>query len=437
MIACSRLQFAAAAFCVCLAPVSATFAQEADLILHNGKVVTVDGAFSIREAIAVRGERLLAVGTNADVLKLAGSRTEKIDLGGKTVVPGLIDSHVHPSMSSLYEFARPAPEMDTIADVLNYIEARAKALPENDWIVIEQVFITRLRDQRYPTRKELDQVAPKNPVLFSTGPDASVNSLALKLSGIDKDYRITDGSTGYVEKDAATGEPTGILRSCTRIVKVQRSDRTPTQAEELALVKSLLADYNAVGLTSISDKDATDENIALYQILKDKGELTCRVFLHGSVEAQDPIEKIEARIKQHAASPLHKYDNRLWLRAIKTYLDGGMLTGSAYMRQPWGVSRIYSIADPSYRGLLYIQPEKLVAITRLAVAHELQMTAHSVGDGAVHALIDAYAVVNEELKSRAAAPGRPPALYEAHRQALQTASHRSAKRAPASRTAIS
>jgi hypothetical protein len=382
----------------------ATAADDADLILHNGKVVTVDEKFSVAQALAVKGERILAVGSNAEILKLAGPKTETVDLAGKTLLPGLADSHVHPTAASVYEFDHPVPEMDTIADVLKYIGSRAAAVEKGKWIVIRQVFITRLRDRRYPTRQELDLVAPEHPVLFSTGPDASVNSLALKLSGIDRDFKITDGGTGYIEHDPATGEPTGILRSCTRVVKAGASGASPSEAEKLDRLKRLLADYNAVGITSIADRDAGDGALKLYQTLKDRGELSCRVFVNYSVDAQAPLDKIETRIKQAAANPLHQYDNRLWLRGIKCYLDGGMLTGSAYMQKPWGVSAIYSITDPEYRGLLYIQPEKLKAIARLALENDLQMTAHSVGDGAVQALIDAYAAIDPDLPVRERRP---------------------------------
>jgi predicted amidohydrolase YtcJ len=378
-------------------------AEDADLVFHHGKIVTVDQNFTIAEGLAVKGDRILAVGTNTEVLKLAGPKTEKIDLKGKTVLPGLADSHVHPTAASVYEFDHPVPEMDTIADVLKYIGSRAAALEKGQWIVIQQVFITRLRDQRYPTRKELDLVAPDHPVLFATGPDASVNSLALKLSGIDRDYKITDGGTGYIERDA-NGEPTGILRSCTRLVKSAASDKPPSQAEKRERLKKLLADYNAVGITSIADRDAGDGAVELYKSLYEKGELSCRVFINYSVDAQATLEAIEARIRQAVANPLHKYDNMLWLRGIKCYLDGGMLTGSAYMQKPWGVSKIYSIADPEYRGLLYIQPDKLRAIAKLALENDLQMTAHSVGDGAVQALVDAYASINDELPVRERRP---------------------------------
>lgn len=361
--------------------------------------MTVDAKFSIGEALAVKDDRILAVGSNAGILKLAGKETRQIDLGGKTVLPGLIDSHVHPTAAATYEFDHPVPEMETIADVLRYIQSRTEVLEPGQWIAVHQVFITRLRDQRYPTRKELDQVAPKHPVLFATGPDASLNSLALKLSGIDRDFKITDGGPGHVEKDE-TGEPNGILRSCTRVVKDRPSDRLPTQAQQRAGLKTLLANYNSVGITSITDRDASDEAVELYDQLRKSGELSCRVFIHGSINAQDPLETIEKRIHQLADSPLHKYDSRLWLRGIKVYLDGGMLTGSAYMRRPWGVSKIYSITDPEYRGLLFIPPEKLKAIMGLAIANDLQPTAHSVGDGAIHALIDAYEAINADLKSK-------------------------------------
>ncbi len=400
---------------VIIAPSPAVAADEADLILHHGKIVTVDDKFTVAEALAVKDDRILAVGGNAEIMKLAGPGTRNIDLQGKTVLPGLADSHVHPTAASTYEFDHPVPEMDTIADVLKYIGIRTAAVEKGNWIVIRQVFITRLRDQRYPTRQELDLVAPEHPVMFATGPDASLNSLALSQSGINRDFQITDGGPGKIERDANSGEPTGILRSCTRLAKTGSTGKSPSEAEKLDHLKRLLADYNSVGITSIADRDASDEAVALHKTLRDRGELTCRVFLNLSVDAQTPLEAIEARIKKAAADPLHQYDNRLWLRGIKCYLDGGMLTGSAYMQQPWGVSRIYSITDPEYRGLRFIEPEKLRAIARLALENDLQMTAHSVGDAAVQTLIDAYAAINADLPLR----DRRPCITHCNFMSLQ------------------
>jgi predicted amidohydrolase YtcJ len=383
-----------------VAPFTAVAAQEPDLVLHNGKIVTVDAKFRIVEAVAVRGDRILAVGSTAEVLRAAGSSARKVDLQGKTVLPGLIDSHVHSTGAAMYEFDHAIPEMQTIGDVLDYIKSRAKALPEGEWIVISQVFITRLREQRFPTREELDRVAPRHPVYFGTGPDASVNSLALKLSGIDKNFQITDGQPGRIERDPKTGEPTGILRSCGRFIKSKSSGKSATAEDRRNRLKMLLADYNAVGITGIVDRNASEGAVELYNRLKESGELTCRVFASLAVNAQLPIEKIEERIRSAAKSPLHRYDNLLWLRGIKVFLDGGMLTGSAYMRQPWGVSAVYSIDDPNYRGMRYIEPQKLYRIAKAALQNGLQPTAHAVGDGAVHALVEAYEEVNNEIPVR-------------------------------------
>ena len=378
--------------------------EEPQWIFHHGRIVTVDSDFRIAEAMAVRDDRIVAVGSNEAVLKLAGSDTQLVDLQGKTVLPGLIDSHSHPPGAAVYEFDHEVPTMETIADVLEYIRQRATVVPEGQWIVIQQVFVTRLKDRRFPTRQELDEAAPKHPVMFRTGPDAALNSLALRLSGIDRDFQITDGKPGFIERDPATGEPTGILRSCTRLVKVKSSARSPSAEERREALRALLRAYNEVGLTSVTDRGTTNATIELYSQLLDRGELTCRVFLTYYVDAQEPLEKLEAAVKNVTSHPLHQYNPWLWLRGLKFYLDGGMLTGSAYMREPWGVSKIYGINDPEYRGVLFLEPEKLYQIARLALANGLQPTAHAVGDGAVLALAEAYARVNEEFPVR---PLRP------------------------------
>jgi predicted amidohydrolase YtcJ len=295
--------------------------------------------------------------------------------------------------------------MESIPDVLDYIQARSRLLKGGEWIVVRQVFITRLQEQRYPTRAELDRVAPENPVLFATGPDASLNTLALKLSAIDRDFKVADGGSGFAEKDQTTGEPTGILRNCTRYVKVKSPARPASGAEQARRLAALFADYNAVGLTSICDRDASPEEIALYKELRRGGQLTVRVSVSQHIETIGPLTNIQAGIRRVAQDPLFtQRDDWLRIIGIKTYLDGGMLTGSAYMRQPWGVSDIYSIRDPEYRGVRFIPKERLIPLVRTAVECGLQFTAHSVGDGAVHALLEAYEEVNRELPVRQTRP---------------------------------
>jgi len=379
---------------------AAAGAASPDLIVHHGKIVTVDPRFSMAQAMAIAGERIVAVGSNEDVLKLARPATRQIDLGGKTVLPGLIDSHLHPISGAMYEFDHPVPNMETVADVLDYVRSRAAVLPEGEGIVIQQVFITRLRERRFPTRQELDQAAPKHPVCFRTGPDASLNSLALRLSGIDRNFKVTDGQEGFVERDPASGEPTGIVRNGGRFIKVKSSSKSPTPQDRLERMQAMLAGYNEVGITSISDRGAGDSSLELYQQLLDRGQLNCRLFLNYTVNPHASLEAIEAQIRKAAAHPLHTYNNRLWLRGTKVFLDGGMLTGTACMRKPWGVSKIYSITDPEYRGLLFIQPQRLYEVLRLSLANGLQPTSHSAGDGAVHAMVDAYERIDREFSVR-------------------------------------
>src|SRR6266496_4887974 len=116
---------------------------DADLILHHGKIVTVDKNFTIHQALAVQGDRILKVGTNDEVLKTKGANTKLLDLQGKTVIPGIIDSHTHPTGASMTEFDHLIPVMESIADVLDYIRGRTKVVPEGQWISLSQVFITR------------------------------------------------------------------------------------------------------------------------------------------------------------------------------------------------------------------------------------------------------------------------------------------------------
>jgi predicted amidohydrolase YtcJ len=367
-------------------------AQAADLIVHHGKVVTVDQKFTIHQAMAVKDGKILRTGTDEEILTLKSAKTEVLDLGGKMVLPGLMDSHTHPVSAAMTEFDHEIPVMETIADVLAYLQSRSKAVPEGQWIVLQQVFITRLKEQRYPTRAELDAVAPKHPVVFRTGPDASFNSLALKLLGVDRNYKIPDGIAGRIERDTQ-GEPTGILRNFANYLKIPSSGGKPATAEQKAArLKQLLADYNANGLTSIADRDASPDGIELFQKLRAANELTVRVAISHHVDNTGPIEAIQNSIREVALHRLFREkDSLLRIVGVKTYLDGGMLTGSAYMRQPWGVSDIYAITDPEYRGVLFIPKERLRPMVEAAVESGLQFTAHSVGDGAVHTLLDVYA----------------------------------------------
>lgn len=395
-------------------------AQDADLILHHGKVVTADKAFSLHQAIAVKDGRILQVGSDDAVMRTRGPNSKVIDLAGKMVMPGLIDSHVHPGAAAMTEFDHPIPEMESIADVLAHVRARAHELPAGEWIELHQVFITRLREQRYPTRQELDEAAPHHPVVFATGPDASLNTLAMKASGIKEDFKVTDGGPGHAERDPKSGALTGILRSCTRYVKSQPTGRQPSDADRIERLRALFKDYNSVGLTSVADRDASSSDVERYRKLLAGNLLTLRVAISQHVDTLGAIEKIQAKIKVIAKDPLHQGDARLRIIGIKTYLDGGMLTGSAFMRKPWGLSKIYSITDPDYRGVRFIPKERLTPIVQTTLESGLQFTAHSVGDGAVHALLEVY---EEASRKMPLGPTRPCITHAnfLSREAIDTA----------------
>jgi predicted amidohydrolase YtcJ len=376
-----------------------------DLILHHAKIISVDDRFSIQEAMAIRDGRIIAIGPNDNILQSKSAQTRLIDLAGAAVLPGLMDSHTHPADASMTEFDHPIPDFESIPDVLDYIRTRAKVVPEGDWILLDQVFITRLREQRYPTREELDRAAPRHPVMYHTGPDASLNSLALSLSGIDRNFKVTDGGAGFAEKDPQTGEPTGILRNATRYVKVTPLMEEPSKADRLQRLATLLHDYNSVGLTSIADRDTFPNAIGLYAALRDRGDLTVRVSISHDISSLGPIENIQKKIRAVAEHPLFKQkDGPVRIIGIKTYLDGGMLTGSAYLREPWGVSKIYAITDPAYRGVLFIPKERLLPMVRTTIQSGLQFTAHSVGDGAVQTLLDTYEELSREMPIRETRP---------------------------------
>src|SRR5947209_13238259 len=125
-----------------LAVIAGASAADPDLIVHHGRIVTVDPKFSIQEAMAIEGKRITQLGSSADLLQTKGPRTVLLDLKGKMVLPGLMDSHAHPLSAAMTEFDHPIPAMETIGDVLAYFRQRAKLVKEGDWLVLEQVFIT-------------------------------------------------------------------------------------------------------------------------------------------------------------------------------------------------------------------------------------------------------------------------------------------------------
>lgn len=380
-----------------------TLHAESLTIFTNGKIVMVDEAFTITDAMAVEGERIVALGDKAKALATEHEEVKRVDLGGRMVLPGLMDSHSHPVGAATMEFDHPVPDIEDIPQLLDYIASRAKALPEGSLIGIAQVFITRLKEQRYPTREELDRVAPKHPVQFSTGPDSMLNSLALKLAGIDRNFKVPAGSTGIVVFDEK-GEPTGLMHAFSPKIDAKALSKKPDATQTRDLVKKLFSDYNSVGFTTIADRGASRGNIEVYQSLRDTHTLTVRLRLSHTFSTGSLWRTTEQAIDEIIKHPLTKPDPMLQIIGTKIWLDGGMLTGSALMQEPWGVSRIYGITDKDYRGVQRTPSQHLAKMVRKVASAGLQFTAHSVGDGAVKLLLDTYDEVNKDTSIRESRP---------------------------------
>lgn len=378
-----------------LAPVAAS---AADLVLRGGKIVTVDSDFRIVQAMAIDDGHITAVGSDAEIAAMIDSKTRVVDLDGQMVLPGLIDSHVHPTGASQYEADHEIPNMETIADVLDYLRGRARVVPKGQWIVLQQVFITRLREQRFPTRDELDSVAPDHPVFFRTGPDGSANSLALAENGIDKAFAAKHPDN--VSVDPATGEPTGVIRKSSSILKTRpdKSRKKLTQTELDDRLVELLQDYNRWGITGVIDRNCSDSARAQYARLLESNRLSARVRMSRSLSPKKSLSEINDRLDAIVADPFFTDPNpRLAVIGVKVFEDGGMLTGSAYFTRPWGTSTIYGIIDPRYRGMQYIDEDRLEALIRACAKRGLAFTAHCQGDAAVEALVDAYRRVNKDI----------------------------------------
>ena len=175
-------------------------AADADLILHNGKVVTADSTFSVTEAVAMKDGRIVAVGRTNDVIaRERGPKTQMIDLKGQTVLPGLTDAHAHPLGAALSEYATPFAVLRSYADIQNYIRQQAGRTPKGEWILVPKTFPGRLREMRMPTREVLDATTD-HPVYYDASYASAVNSHALKMSGITRDTPEPPGSR--IVKDA-------------------------------------------------------------------------------------------------------------------------------------------------------------------------------------------------------------------------------------------
>jgi len=367
-------------------------AQSADLIFINGKIITVDDKFSIVNAIAIEKDKIIAVGPNDEIIKLAGDRTQIIDLEGKTLIPGIIEAHLHPEWASVSELENIIPDVHSIDELLKWIQSQAQIKKQDEWIIHPKLFFTRLKEMRQPTLAELDSVAPNHPVFLDGTYGGMINSRAMSLSNITKDTN----HPGIIV-DPETGSLTGFLRASAFSLLKLPPERDWSYQEKLDALEEMLKRYNRVGITSLCSGGGSLETFTMYHDLKKEDRLSVRIFQNIMVPFDPDTSK---NIISREIDKL-KYvtgDGDEWVRmgALKILLDGGILTGTAYLREPWGrkAQAVYGISDLTYRGILNYTREELLSLVTVANQKGWKFTAHCTGGGGVDLLLDVYETVN-------------------------------------------
>jgi predicted amidohydrolase YtcJ len=364
-----------------------------ETIYYNGHVVTMWSDHPEVEAIAIRGDRFVAVGSNADVRKLAGPATSEVDLAGRTVLPGLQDSHTHPIAAALSEQDRPVPVMNSIPDILAQIRNLSDVTPPDGVIFLPKVYSTRLAERRYPDRYELDKAAPRHAAMTDNGYASVLNSVALKRLGIDRNT--PQPANGKIIKDR-NGDPTGLILGAPQLLGTLRRAKPVTQDDMIWALKAMQKKYNEAGLTSTIDRSQGPEGFRVYQTLRQQNQLTVRSTVTYLITGQGTPDQVRQEIER---IPLVTGMGDEWFRVgpIKVVADGGILIGTAYLREPYGThTGIYGYDDPEYRGVLSVPRENLIEMARVANRLGWQMTAHTTGGGATDALLDAYEAADRD-----------------------------------------
>ncbi|MEU9454562.1 amidohydrolase [Streptomyces sp. NPDC048277] len=391
------------------------------LVLTGGQVLTVDHDFTVTEGVAVRGRDIVATGSDADMRALAGPGTRIVELGGRTVLPGLNDSHLH---GAAYGMTKPPfaidvghPAVGSIADIAAAVQRAARVARPGEWIVglgWDPGYLAEcLADpRRFPHRRDLDAVAPHHPVCLTDFSSHMVwaNSEALRRCGIDADSTHRHG--GVIDRNA-DGTPTGILREAAQRL-VQASLPTPTIAQRRQAIQGVVRELHARGITSYTEPGLgpggaetlfgglSSDNWTAYADLEATGELHARVSvlllpapLGGSA---DDVRKGLAELRR----PVSGDPRRLNAIGVKIFADGVPPNRTAWMSEPYREGGHGSLCVHGETPAL--QVEELRAMISLAHRAGFQLGVHVTGDRAIDTVVDAFVAAN------AAAP-RPDARH--------------------------
>lgn len=351
----------------------------ADLIITHARVWTVDPARPQAEAVAVLGERIVAVGSEAEISPWRGSATRVIDAGGKLLLPGFNDAHVHFTSGGTQLASVQLKDARSPEEFVSRIGARAAHTPKGEWITQGDWDETLWTVPQLPTRQMIDPVTGDTPVFVSRydGHMGLANTAALKAAGITS--RTPDPPGGTIVHDAH-GEPTGALKDAAEDL-MARVLPPPTHAQRLAAVRRALDEAAHDGVTSVQDMNPEYADIAVYAELRERGELTARIYAAPLITQVEDQAKIGVR---------HAFGDA-WLRigALKGYADGSLGSRTAYFFEPFS-------DEPGNSGLLagMMQPLALMRERmRTADAAGLQLCTHAIGDRAISTVLDLYAQI--------------------------------------------
>jgi predicted amidohydrolase YtcJ len=362
----------------------------ADVALLNGKIVTADRRFSIAQAVAIRDGKFLAVGSTAQIEGLSGPNTVRMDLGGRTVLPGLIDTHAHIAAAGNGEVTVALGGVATVAQALEQIRAWVMKSKPGDWIIGSGWHPpSQLKERRYLTRREIDSVAPDNPVYLPTvGHFAMANSKALGLAGITKATKDPPG--GIIDREAS-GEPDGILEeSAIGLLTAKIPPASP--AQRAARLKIAMRVFNSYGITSAVDGGSGPAEFSVYEDLWNNHEMTLRtsIMYMPASAATTSLEVWEKIFRGMAGSSGFGDD---WLRFAgigELGVDGGMTLKTAFLREPYP-------DEPDNRGFETIPGEKLNQLAAICNRYGWRVGLHAVGDAAIDKVLDAYEYANREI----------------------------------------
>ena len=381
---------------VYLAGVTCAAAQQADLnspdlVLINGKVLTMDASSSVAEAIAVRDGKILEVGSSASIKALIGTQTRVFDVAGKTVVPGLIDTHAHFKAAGMADYVVNMSRAKTVAEALDAIKAFAAKKKPGEWIVGGPWHPpSQLAEKRYLTRQEIDSAAPNNPVYLRTvGHFSMANSLALQSAGVDKSTANPSG--GSFERDAA-GELTGVLVE-TAIDRVEKAVPPWTDEDEIQQFKLAEGALNSFGITSAVEGATEARDIRTLQEIALAKEATLRVGLMFRPQPPAEMAAWEAIMAGNGASSGFGDD---WLKfaGIKIFYDGGMTLKTALMRD------VYPDSHDDYHGIAQQTPERLKQLISICNRYNWRVGVHVVGDLGIDQVLDAFEAADKEKSIR-------------------------------------